>query len=275
LRKQLTDATTAQEYADQTRTVMESRKAALRDPKISTSAKFLNIADLDKTAETIMKDKNPIAMTKQLIRQAGKDPSGDALKGLKGSFVDHMLEKSSVGPFNKLGEHQLSGVEFKKILYKNKSVLKELFTPEQMKRIDAVADELLKIDSYLKISAKDANIEMSDAASVGTNLLSRIVGARLGGWMGKESAGGSLQMAQIYSGAAQKLTTRLNRDRALSLIHDAILSPDPELLKTLLLPLDKPDTAIDNLIVVIEKLNTWLVGTGKRVLEDIEKDDEQ
>ena len=145
----------------------------------------------------------------------------------------------------------------------------------RMKRIDSVADELLKIDSYLKLSAKDANIEMSDAASVGTNLLSRILGARLGGWMGKESAGGSLQMAQIYSGAAQKLTTRLNRDRALALIHDAILSPDPELLKTLLLPLDKPDTSIGNLIVVVKKLNTWLVGTGKRVLDDIEKDDEQ
>jgi hypothetical protein len=63
----------------------------------------------------------------------------------------------------------------------------------------------------------------------------------------------------------------LNKDRAAQLVHDAIVSDKPDLLKALLLPIDKPLTefGIKNLFSLNKQINIWLESTGRRVFDDI------
>ena len=137
---------------------------------------------------------------------------------------------------------------------------------------------IVKIQAYEKATAGKPDIEMKDFASSALRLFSRFGGARLGGWMGSSgtmpSPGGSLQMAQIMSGRFRGFVTKLTKDRAEQMVHDAILSKDPKLLQALLLPIDKPGPATKaNLRILNDRMNLWLAGTGKRVIEDIEMEE--
>jgi len=278
LRSQLTDTAKAQEFANKTRITMEARKKAIQDPKISVSAKFLKVEDLDKTVGAILKSNNPESMTRELVLQSTKDPTGNAFMGLKGAFVDHILERSYIGGFNDVGERTLSGHTLLNLINNNKvnASMGHLFTPEQMIRMRSIGKELAKIENFQKSVGNKPDIVMKDIASTGLTFLSRMLGARLGGRMGKESAGGSLQMAQMYSGAAKNIATKLTRDKAVQMVHDAILSKDPTFLQALLLPMDKPGSGKVNMLILNKRINLWLAGTGKRIIEeDIPKETDQ
>jgi hypothetical protein len=259
--------------AAKTKTVMDARKKALRNPSISVSAKFLNAADLHVEIKTILKSPSPSKMMNQLVRQAKKDPTGAAVEGLKAGMLDLALEQSTKGAFNELGEQTLSGRTLLNFLSQHDTTLRQVFSANEISKMKQVGKELSKIETFNIVSAGKPDIEMKDLASSALRFFARIGGARLGGKMGKESAGGSLQMAQIYSSTAQKFVTRLTRDRAEEMIKDAILSKDPKLLQALLLPMDKPATKVEAAKYLGSQLNAWLAGTGKRVAEDLLKDE--
>jgi len=272
LRSQLSDAAGAQELANSTKATMDIRKAALRNPKISIAAKFVNAADMGLEIDSIFKANNPLRMTKDLMLKAAKDTSGDATAGLRAGFIDYMLEKSSVGGFNEIGEQALSGRTLLNLTNKNDHILRQVFNPEQITRMKQIGRELSKIETFEKVSAGKPDIELKDAASSAITLFGRVTGARLGGWLGRESAGGSLQMAQIISGKFKTFLSHFVKDKAVQMVNDAILSKDPSLLKALLLPIDKPKTSWKNLVVLDVQMNLWLAGTGKRVMDDIEEE---
>ena len=137
-----------------------------------------------------------------------------------------------------------------------------------------IGTEFAKIEAFEKTPIGEGKIELKDMASSALKLSSRIAGARIGGIWGRESAGGSLQMAQIFSGKAKDFMTWLTKDRTIQMIHDAILSDDPKLLQALLLPIDKPGVPATerNLRILNERMNLWLAGNGKRILDDIEEE---
>jgi hypothetical protein len=142
-----------------------------------------------------------------------------------------------------------------------------------MVRMKQIGRELSRIETYDKTRLEDPEklIKLGDFSSVLMQVGGRIFGARLGGKWAQESAGGSLQTAQILSQKMKRIMTWFSRDKALQMIHDAILSKDPKTLKTLLMPLGKPGAKWSkNMELFAERINTWLAGTGKRVLEDIE-----
>ena len=47
--------------------------------------------------------------TKDLINKALKDPTGEAMEGLKGAYIDHLIRESSDGFYNDLGEQTIAG----------------------------------------------------------------------------------------------------------------------------------------------------------------------
>ena len=270
LRTQLTDALSAQDLANNTRVTMEARKSALRNPKISTSAKFLNSVDMNTSIETILKSDKPVAMISQLVLQARKDASGEALEGLRGGFIEHMMDRATVGGYNELGEQTLSGKTLLNFIGKNENVLKEIFDPDQIKKLRLVGRELAKIEAFEKSHFGKPDIEMKDVASSALRLFSRIGGAQLGRWIAKLTGGGTVQTPGIVSERFKVFANHLSKDRAFQLFHDAILSKDPKLLEALLLPIDKPGAqTTKNLIILNDRINAWLGGTGKRVMNDI------
>lgn len=270
LRNQLTDASKAQGFATKTKSAMDARKAALRDPKISTAAKFVNAADMNVEVAAILKSNNPSRMVKDLMSKAKGNV--DAIEGLRAGFIDHILEKSSIGAYNELGEQSLSGRTLLGFVNKNQSVMEQMFTKDQVSRMRKVGSELAKIEAFESARAGKPEMEMKDVASTALRMISRVQFARLGGFMGKQSMGGSLQMANIYAKEGEALAVKFTKDRAAQLVQDAILSKDPKLLNALLLPLDKPSSAAFNWRVVNGRINLWLAGTGGRVAEDIKQE---
>ena len=251
---------------------MDARKARLRDPKISTSARFLN-TDVGKAVDTILKSPRAFQMTRELVRQARKDPTGVALDGLRGAYVDNILEKSSLGAYNELGEQTLSGNALLGFINKNRATLRQVFDQEQIVRMERIGRELSKLEMIEKTKgAVDINLE--DIASNMLRLISRVGGAQIGRVIARWTGGGTVQTPGIFSERFKNMANWLTKDRAFQIIHDAVTAKDSKLLQALLLPLDKPTTplGIRNLITVNQQMNLWMAGTGSRVLEDIEQE---
>ena len=270
----LNDATASQEFATRTKTAMDARKAKIRDPKISVAAEFLNEPYLNKKIGNVLGSPNPVRGMNQLIKQARKDPTGQALEGLRGGVVDEMLESSRKGAYNEVGEKTLSGKQLLGYINKNSATLREVFSSEQITRMKKIGVELFKLEALESMKPGKVEIEMKDAASTGLRLLARVGGAQIGRVVAGFTGGGTVQTPGIFSGQFKAFAERLSHDRAFQLVHDAITSPDPALLNALLLPLDKPKTSWKNLFILTRQINLWALGTGRRVMDDIMQEKE-
>jgi hypothetical protein len=271
LRNQLTDATQSQGFADNTRVRMEARKAKLRDPKISTSAEFLNVKRLDGKIDSILSSRRPSQTANELVKQAKKDPTGKALAGLRAGFVDHILRKSAYGGFNDVGERTLSGKSMLGFIKQNESTLRMVFEPNQIARMRKIGTEFVKLENLAKLYPGRVKIEMTDWTSSIMATGARMAGATVGGRTGGGSMGGSLQHAQIFSGRAKRFMQYITRDKTEQLISDAVMSDDPALLKSFLGVIAKPKPKKQDIVFFNKQLNIWLLSTGKRVVEDMEE----
>lgn len=275
LKTVMSDAMQAQKLANNTRVLMEARKVRLQNSKISTAANFLNIEPGVEISK-ILKAPNSVRAMRELARQARKDPSGEAIEGLKGSFIDHILEKSSIGAYNELGEQTLSGRAMATFVNKNRIAIREFFPQDRIVRMEKIARELSKLE-IAETKFRGVDIEFEDIASNMLRLVSRVGGAQMGRWVAKMTGGGTVQTPGIFSERFKNFASWLNKDRAFQLVNDAITSKDGELLRALLLPIDKPHSpmGLKNLAIINKQINLWLIGTGSRVMEDIELEEKQ
>lgn len=271
LRSKMADATQAQELADTTRARMDARKKALRDPKISTSARYLNVERLDKKVDDILRSRHPSKMAAELVRQARKDPTGEALGGLRAGFIDHILRKSAYGEYNDIGERTLSGGSMLGFIKENESTMRMVFDTNQIARMRKIGTEFAKLDKLAKLYPGKIKIEMKDWASNILNMAARLSGASIGGRTGG-SMGGSLQHAQIVSGRARRFMMWLTKDKSEQFVSDAILSDDPKLLQSFLGVISKPKPKKQDIIFFNKQLNLWLASTGRRVADDIQEE---
>jgi len=141
---------------------------------------------------------------------------------------------------------------------------------ERMRRIGA---ELARIESFEKTpSGKTVEIEMKDVASNALRLFSRIGGAQVGRVLARATGGGTVQTPGIVSERFQQFARGLSNDKAFQMVHDAILSSDPSLMKALLLPIQKPKGKISmkNLTTIVNRMELWLAGAGSRTIQDRE-----
>ncbi|KKK70020.1 hypothetical protein LCGC14_2928180, partial [marine sediment metagenome] len=87
----------------------------LDDPRVSRAAIFLK-APVDKELDAVMRSNNPAITMKELVNQAGRDPSGQALEGLKTGFGDWLLRNAQSGVADANGEFFVSGKRLMKLL---------------------------------------------------------------------------------------------------------------------------------------------------------------
>lgn len=276
LKEKMLDITNSQQLASETIIRMEARKKRLRNPNISAAARFLNKADMGKEIEGIFKDRDAVYMMRELAKRSRNDK--DALEGLRAGTVEYMLEKSHIGRFNEFGQRSWSGSTLLGFIKDNYATLKEVFTSEQIERIRKIGRELTRVEVYEALPYRKEKIEIDDWTGTFYRLIGRLWGAGLGGYIGARtpiaSTGGSLQYAQLYSGLSQKFMGKLATDKAVQITTDAILADDPKLLKALLVPMDKPTSKAGQMQIskLSERMNLWLVGTGRRVLEEMERE---
>ena len=274
LRAQFQDINTATQFANETSKRMAIRRKNLQDPKISIAARFIGV-EPEKAIADVFKSKNPLKTTKELLRQARKDPSGQATKGLQGAYIDDLLNSSAIGPTDDIGEQAWSGKKILSLLTENNRVYREVFTPEEMRRVRVIAGELTELETA-RGALKSVKLDLDDHGQFGPasllKLVSRLGGARLGTTIARFTGGGQLQSQQIMSERFRDFAVHLNKDRAFQLVKEAIRAEDGgELLKTLLLPIDMPVTPKGRKILerINSRVSLWLVTSGSRVMRDI------
>ena len=272
LRTELSDISSAQRHASDTLATMQARRKRIEDPKLSTTALFLE-ADPGAEVDAVFKSRNPMKTTQDLINKARKDPSGEAMEGLKGAYIDHLIRKSSDGFFNDLGEQTIAGKKLLSLFNQNKPIYRQLLDPEEIGRLRKIAEEFVKVDKA-RGGVPKVGDRPDDAPSNFLNLVGGVGGAQFGRWVARHTGGGTVQTPGIISGRVKSFLNNLTKGNAYKLVEEALVADDGgKLLQALLLPIDQPTTVQGqkNMRELNARLNTWLIGTGSRIIRDIEE----
>jgi phage shock protein A len=222
--------------ADATIATMQQRAAQLRDPRISTAAAFLK-ANPYEEIRALERQRNPRSSAAQLVRQARKDESGEALAGVKAALVDELMTRGRTSAFDDMGNPVLSGRAVEKALADRKfgGIAREVLSPEEMERTRRIIQELRKVETMQSAKPVSGGRLLDDAPSNILSFIVRTLGARQGAKLGAGTSGASMLTANFASRRAQALLESLTNDRAEAMLRRAIAG-DRELYMSLLLP---------------------------------------
>ena len=271
LKSSLSDTADAIAISNNINAINAQRLAKLRNPKISVASEFLG-SEIEDVVPSLLKGKNQSKRVGEIVNQARKDQTGEALDGLRGGFTDNILRHSEAG-FNESGQIMYSGNKMNNFINHYDKALRKVYNPEQMNRLKMVAKELAKIENAQNAKAQSLSVEELDNVSGLMVMGSRIGGAQLGRFVARLTGGGTVQTPGIFSERFKNFATRITKDRAAQLIHDAVTSESPELLQSLLAPVSKPTAKNKQALFRFHRaINAWLLGSGNRVMRDVEEE---
>ena len=256
LRGDITDAASAQALADAARDRSKRAVVLLTDQRKSYLAKYLD-SPIDKEIDSILKSNNPSRFVEELYREAAKDKTGEAIKGLKASLSEYLIDKA-----NGSGKKMVQLLNDPKI---GELASRWLSAPERS-RLRQVAVELRKIE-VSEGRLPDVGPVMADLPSKILSLATRTMAARFGAQLGKGTSGASLLTAHFFSREARSTLGKLTNDQAKELIVQAI--QDPDLMKTLLMPLTTPRAQK----LAARRFNAWLAGPGHTIAQAWSEED--
>lgn len=223
LKRQIQDATKAQHLTDSVQKSGALRSQNLVDRKKAKAALFLD-APPGQEIDRVLRSRSPAKNLKGLVSQVKKDPSGQALEGLRHQMVDRIM-KSAQGAN--------PGQSVNKFLFDNAASIRTsgLFTDAQLKRIYKIADTLSLMDiGRVKERGVSGLIDAKPDAVI--DLVSRIVGANLGAMGAASHTGSTLVAAEAGSRLMRKLTENIPLGRTRDVISSAVL--DRDLMRELL-----------------------------------------
>lgn len=265
LRARMSNAEQAQRLASQTQRRLQGRAEALRDPAQSRAAEFLD-SPLDREFEKLLRpsQRSPAEMARELRRQAAKDTTGEALKGLKGGFYDYLLRQTKTGDVDEAGNFLMSGRRMLNLMANKRvrSAAQEIFSNKEMERLTTIGNEMANIERSMRTGPARGGIVGDTPAK----MLSSIA-AILGAGAGRAMNTGTIQTPGIVSGRFKEWAGRLTQDRAEALIRDAV-TKDPELFRALLMDLNNPR----NRERAQRRLISWLESYTGQQIADQEED---
>ena len=201
--------------------------------------------------ESVLKSKTPQKDMKSLINLARKDPTGEALKGIKGSFFDSMRARIT-------GQEGYSPEQLASFVKNNKPLIKQLYGEEGLGILEATSKGA-SIGS--RTAPKMRTQEESLLAAKGQSLkafsggVGIIVGTRLGKLLGGHTmatAGIGKRVFEKIPGMTKLLSS--SADDAMFMLENAL--QDKQLAKALY-------TKVDDLNKQqLDRLNKWLTKTA-------------
>lgn len=226
LKKEFGDSISQKMSADSATQRTQGRVSALSDPSKSSVAAF-TAAQPERAINAITSAKDPVQAARKIAAEASRDPSGDALAGVKGSITDHLVASA----LKATGQQGFSASALGKIIDEPKfsKAMSVIFSPFEMRNIRQMATELKKAQ-YGQADSLGGNLSGAEANSI-ISVAARIAGANYGASLGG-SGGASIQTANIMSNRVRGLVDRLASDKASQMLADAVT--DPELMKALL-----------------------------------------
>ena len=235
LRNKFTKAITTDKASIAAQARAEGIAKRLNDPKISKAAVFIQ-EPVEDAMKRIAKTFRPGKTMQELVKEAGRDPTGDALKGLKTAFGDFILKQTTKD--TDIGLEFIKGRKFKELLTSGKTgrMAKALLSKDELARYDVIADTAIKVQKAVAATARPEGV-LADAPNLMFTVLVRIGGAQIGRKVAQATGGGTVQTPGIVSGLFQKLLTKATQDPGSRLLHDA--AQNKELFTALLAPLGK------------------------------------
>ena len=267
IRDRLTEAMTAQGQAGAAvarQTAVErglrqrddTRMARLLDQRQESAvARYLNAEPGGEIARVFSAD-DPAAIAASLRRSVDRDPSGQALAGLRGAFIDNL--------FSRARDTTPDGVVFN-----GSAIMGVLDDPQQLRALRVVFDAP-SLQRLRQIGTELTALERARGASP---LRGGVVGDLpatvlevAGRFLAARVAPG-LQESQMASGLMRRFISQLTADRAKALLTDAIT--DPGLFATLMSPL----RTAKQQDVAARRLQGWMASTavGELTGEDAER----
>jgi len=234
LRSNIEKAASAQVTATTKATKSEGIKKKLFSTQQSQAARFLD-SPVGGEINAILKSKNAGGMTAQLRRQVSKDKTGEALKGLKTSALEHLTDKSGLS-----GKKLTDLMDDKKV----SAMLKELFDSKELSRLGQIADELKLLDGTKMVSKRIVD----DTPNKILHMIVTTVGARAGAKLGAGTSGASLKTASAGSKLFGDFFKNMTVDKSEALMMKAVM--DEDLMKILLMDVEAP--------LAEKRLGNWL-----------------
>ena len=223
LRAELEDAAFTQKATDaliskQSQFTSERAKAAFNT--------FSLLDDPVRAVQSVLRNKQPRKAMNLLIRQAAKDPTGDALEGLRRTFVKTLIQKASgqkVG-VSEILEGPVGKLKGTTAYNDMKPVLNDLFgdSPEQLKVIDDVFSQIKIIQrSSSAPAAADSVVER-----VAFDSMIQYIGIRAAPIVSKGSGAGALSIAGKASSIMKKLFSERPKQQAYQIIEELMVNPE-------------------------------------------------
>lgn len=230
----------------------------------SAVARFLN-AEPGTEVSRVFDADDPAAMAASLRRSVDRDPSGKALAGLRGAFVDNLFARAR--------QTTPDGAVFKGSAImdalndpKQAAALQAVFDAPALQRLRQIGTELTALERARGAGSLPGGV-IEDAPAKVLNFVATILAARFGGQLGASTGlAGGLQAAGKASSAASKFVRFLTVDRAQRILRDAVT--DPELFSALMSPFRTSQQQNE----AARKLQGWMAGTAGRAAAGEEED---
>lgn len=244
------------------------RTRNLLDPRGSGAAIFTS-ARPNEEINAIINAQNPSEAAAQLVREASSDPTGQALAGVKGAFIDNLMNASRSG-FDDAGNALISGRGLTSQLNNSRvqQVAEQVLSPEELSQFRQIVDEFSRLETARGNLPGVGSVMEGEPNSI-VSLLVRTIAARQGARAGRGTSGASLLTANFASQRANRILNALTLDRAEALIREAVLG-DRELFQALLSP-NGPRTAAQENALAAAAIRT-MVGTAGAASDSLSPD---
>lgn len=254
-KKQITDAIEAGEIALLRRRRAEGLAKRLNDPKVSRAAVFIQ-EPVEQAMARIAKSPRPDLVMRETIKQAQRDKSGQAVKGLKTAYGDALLKQALTTRTTIEGEFVPSGTRIQNLLKDGPwaKMAAELFSKEELSRLDIIANTAVRVEQAMQAKARPEGI-IADLPSKLAKIIAGIGGAQLGRIVAGQLGGGTVQTPGMVANEFRNRLLRATQEPAERLLIDSI--SDEKLFKSLLLGNTPEETKAFR-----KQLNLWLVGIG-------------
>jgi hypothetical protein len=162
---------------------------------------------------------------RDLYNQVSKDTTGKAKKGLKNAVANELINYSrkSTAKYadDVADDFFISGKDFLKRLQDIEKPLVNsgVMTKSEVGRLKRIGQAFKKIEREVTSGASERI--MTDKPGTALEIAARLAGAGIGGRIGSNSMGGSIQMAGIVSGFGKNLVNKLTKDEARELLIKA------------------------------------------------------
>ena len=234
----------------------------LNDPKVSRAAVFLK-EPVETGMERVASSQSPGKTMAELVRQALRDESGEAIKGLKTGFGDLLVNRASTRTPTEADDFVISGRTMNNLLDKGPlyEMAKSLFTPDEINRLGIIADTAERLELAVVAKPHKGGVVI-DAPNYLFSLLARITGAQLGRKVASATGGGTVQTPGFFSKFTQDLLLKRVQDPARRILFDAM--QDEALFKALLTGQTVITRAEE--AAVKQQLNAWLLEVSREQL---------